>query len=121
MSQLYWATGGYTHAKHSIIVPLELLTALVVVQPHLGGAIQQDVADALRFFDLHSTMGVPLAQDAESFCSNGVVQAALPASVLEGHDILLAVLLEMALPREQMWSPKFVYCVEPANGVCAQW
>ena len=100
--RLYWADGAYVHAKHAILVPLEMLEALLLVQPHLGGAIQQDTGDAFQFFGLESCMRVPLVQSAETVSSNGVLQAFLPAYVLEGHDISLPELIAIALPPEHV-------------------
>ena len=44
--------------RHSVIAPVDLLTALILGQPQLGGALQQDVGDVLPLFRLGDVVGI---------------------------------------------------------------
>ena len=99
----YWARCGVK--KHSILVPIDVLQALVAHKPHLGGAIQQDIGDALQFFGISDITHVPLTQSAESVCANGVVLVHLGVQVLRSSEVTLQVLLDLVLPAETLAGP----------------
>ena len=52
----YWALSSAP--RHSVIAPVDLLAALILEQPQLGGALQQDVGDVLLLFRLGDVAGV---------------------------------------------------------------
>ena len=52
----YWAFSSAP--RRSVIAPVDLLTALILEQPQLGGALQQDVGDVLPLFRLGDVAGV---------------------------------------------------------------
>ena len=87
-------------------VPIEMLRRLVQAQPHLGGALQQDVADAFQYFGLDvRLLHVELAAASESVCANGVVQAALDDVLLASEVAPLDFILEVALPAPHVAAP----------------
>ena len=102
MTQKYWSR----IAKKSIMVPIKMLRRLVQAQPHLGGALQQDVADAFQYFGLDvRLLHVELAAASESVCANGVVQAALDDVLLASEVAPLDSILEVALPAPHVAAP----------------
>ena len=102
MTQKYWSR----IAKNSIMVPIKMLRRLVQAQPHLGGALQQDVADAFQYFGLDvRLLHVELAAASESVCANGVVQAALDDVLLASEVAPLDFILEVALPAPHVAAP----------------
>lgn len=81
LCKTYWALNGIP--RHAVIAPLDVLMALILEWPQLGGALQQDVGEAMQFFPFGALAAIDVPPSAASFCAEGVVMAALDAATLQ--------------------------------------
>jgi hypothetical protein len=81
----YWALARTP--RHSVIAPVDVLTALILQWPQLGGALQQDVSEVLQCFHLASVAGLELPADGLAVSVDGIVLAQLKNETLQ-KDIL---------------------------------
>ena len=77
----YWALNGIP--RHAAIAPLDVLMAVILERPQLGGALQQDVGEVMQFFPFAALAAIDLPPSAASFCAEGVVMAQLDAATLQ--------------------------------------
>ena len=77
----YWALNGIP--RHAVIAPLDVLMALILETPQLGGALQQDVGEVMQFFPFAALAAIDLPPSAASVCAEGVVMAGLDAATLQ--------------------------------------
>ena len=89
--QCYWALSSYP--RHSVIAPVDVLTALILERPQFGGALQQDVGDVLQLFQLGTVATMEFGDHASHFCVQGVTYAKLEADMLQ----------KVQLPLQDLW------------------
>ena len=77
----YWALNGIP--RHAVIAPLDVLMALILERPQLGGALQQDVGEVMQFFPFAALAAIDLPPSAAGVCAEGVVMAGLDAATLQ--------------------------------------
>ena len=97
----YW---GLSFApRHSVIAPVDLLTALILEQPQLGGALQQDVGDVLPLFRLGDAAGIgEIEKQAGNMCIQGVTLVKLEVDDLQTSKISLQELWGGTIPAWEM-------------------
>ena len=90
----YWALSSAP--RHSVIAPVDLLTALILEQPQLGGALQQDVGDVLMLFRLGGAAGIA------DLCIQGVMLVKLEVDDLQNSNMSLQELWDCTIPAKGM-------------------
>ena len=83
----YWALFGIP--PHSILSPVDVLTALILEWPQLGGAIQQDVGEVLQCFRLAHVTGISLPPHISTLCVEGITLTELDVHILQKASISL--------------------------------
>ncbi len=114
ISKYYWALSS--RLRHSVLAPVDLLTALVLERPQLGGALQQDVGDVLLLFRLGEVAGIAEFQEQYSHvCLEGVTFVNLEVDDLQKNSMSLHELLDCTLPEWEMLAtpPSFLVIVYP--------
>ena len=97
----YWALSSAP--RHSVIAPVDLLTALILEQPQLGGALQQDVGDVLLLFRLGDVAGIAEFQEqACNLCIQGVTLVKLEVDDLQKSNMSLQELWDCTIPAWEM-------------------
>ena len=86
----YWALARTP--RHSVIAPVDVLTALILQWPQLGGALQQDVSEVLQCFHLASVAGLELPADGLAVSVDGIVLAQLKNETLQKDMLTLQAL-----------------------------
>ena len=83
----YWALSGIP--PHSILAPVEVLTALILEWPQLGGAIQQDGGEILQCLRIAPVTAVALPPHRTTVCVEGITLASLGVRILQKSNISL--------------------------------
>ena len=83
----YWALSGIP--PHSILAPVDVLTALMVEWPQFGGAIQQDVGEILQCLRIAPVTAIALPPHRTTICVEGITHAALDVRTLQKSNISL--------------------------------
>ena len=97
----YWAHSS--QLRFSVIAPVDLLTALILQQPQLGGALQQDVGDVLLLFRLGDVAGIAeLPEQACNLCIQGVTFVKLEVDQLQKSNMSLQDLWGCTIPAWKM-------------------
>ena len=86
----YWALARTP--RHSVIAPVDVLTALILQRPQLGGALQQDVGEVLQCFHLAPVTGMELPADGPAVSVDGIVLAQLNMQTLKKDSLTLQAL-----------------------------
>ena len=93
----YWAHSS--QPRFSVIAPVDLLTALILQQPQLGGALQQDVGDVLLLFRLGDVAGMAeLPEQDCNVCIQGVTFVTLEVDQLQKSNMSLQDLWGCTIP-----------------------
>ena len=80
--------------RHSVIAPVDVLTALILQRPQLGGALQQDVGEVLQCLHLAPVAGMELPADGPAVSVDGIVLAQLNMETLKKDSLTLQALLD---------------------------
>ena len=110
----YWALSS--QLRFSVIAPVDLLTALILQQPQLGGALQQDVGDVLPLFRLGDVAGMAeLPEQDCNVCIQGVTFVTLEVDQLQKSNMSLQDLWGCTIPAWKMLTalPSFLVVVYP--------
>ena len=83
----YWALARTP--RHYVIAPVDVLTALILQRPQLGGALQQDVGEVLQCFHLAPVAGMDLPADGPAVSVDGIVLAQLSMETLKRDSLTL--------------------------------
>ena len=83
----YWALSGIP--PHSILAPVDVLTALILEWPQLGGAIQQDAGEALQCLRIAPVTGIALPPQSSTLCVQGITFTELDVQILQKASISL--------------------------------
>ena len=91
--------GAFLCPRHSVIAPVDLLTALILEQPQLGGALQQDVGDVLLLFRLGGAAGIAeFEEHAGNLCIQGVTLGKLEVDDLQKRNMSLQEIWDCTIP-----------------------
>ena len=83
----YWSLSSCP--KFSVIAPADLLTTMILERPQFGGALQQDVGEALQLLQLGSVPGTEFGEHRSHTCAEGVTLATLHADIFQMDSISL--------------------------------
>ena len=75
--------GSFFLPRHSVIAPVDVLTALILERPQFGGALQQDVGDVLQLFQLGTMATMEFGNHASHVSVQDVTYAKLEAYMLQ--------------------------------------
>ena len=73
----------------SILAPVDVLTALILEWPQLGGAIQQDAGEVLQRLRIAPVTGVALPPHTSTICVEGITLTELDVDTLQKASISL--------------------------------